>query len=319
MSFFVRLERLPHARRPGAVAETAGQRPACSDEEKLEAAEQILSTMSRVGKGPRTMYELWASFGDRVVLVAVANAELWTRCAAYVPRPWELHNIPAVKKVALAFRRDTERVADRYLTHNHGVVEAEKERVFGTTAGARPGKRIANPEAVRIIRAGAELVLRHNQRRAALRQIVVGREFRLQPTRFDPAKPPYEAKGGTRSWESVKVEDDQLRKVVSTILSEQPALFALLRAGELESFHLSEETDPQIGRGRAELALSSGLDTLQADIEAAQMALGRGELEPFDFLPIHKRLLNGRPRWLRALDPPLLRVGGQRRLVAPRP
>lgn len=69
-----------------------------SDEEKLEVAEQILSTMSRAGKGPRTMYGLWESFGDRVVPVAVANAELWKRCAAYVPRPWELHNLPPVRR-----------------------------------------------------------------------------------------------------------------------------------------------------------------------------------------------------------------------------
>ena len=276
------------------------------EEHKLVLAEQILSTLSRAHRGPQVMFELWKSFGERVVPVAAANPDLWRRCAAYVPRPLELHNLPPILKLATAFRRDVERVAEDHLEHNHDVVEAEKDRVFGTTASKPPGRRIANDEAMRRIQGGAELVLRHHQRREALRKTQVGTqiapalhggEMRL-PVTFRPDVDPtahhgYSAKGAARSWKDVKAEDDKLRLVVSTILSEHPALFALLRDGKLGGFHLAEGIGGSIGRGAAQLALGEGLDQLLADIENAQLALSLGELEPFDFLPIHKQLLEG--------------------------
>jgi hypothetical protein len=303
------IDNLPPARLTGA-----------SEPQKLELLGLLANQGWAGDEDEGLMRTIWGSFGDPVA-VADTHIDLWRLCVA---RGADLESLPAVQTARTDFERDVKAVVHHHLAANRRYVQQEMAR-FGIQPEGQAAAPMTADQRTQMqqLQELAVEIRRAQEVRDQVQQVVVGYDLipearpgligsatttpqqhaddvvarrgrgMVQPTTFDPFRPPHHAPFGDEqppmaSYERVKAYDDEMAQYLAGFAANSPAMFALIRDGRVGEVGAQGASPEQ-----AQAVVRQVLQGTLRNITETEPKVDSGDLDWRDLTPIHDQLRGG--------------------------
>jgi hypothetical protein len=312
------------------LAGDVGAVKAIPDYTKVSEADRLGLIRTLLGQswvGPRdrsALARLWSSFDDLPAAVTGAGG-MWQRTIDVASGV--VDDVPAARALKERFPRDVRDLVTSFLYANRDLTMAQLSQLTasGSHNQATCGTAGDQNADIRRMQEAAGVVAKLQKAQEAARETYVGYREEQQPIsdftaeqppgmlwrpglpvwmpeKFNPSSPPafrrppsgglltVVAEAQVQDYDKLLAAYDAAGMAIALLIARHPALYAVSREGKSTVTADFARLDDAVA---ASEQIANGLRKLLADIEASQIRLDAGKLDPLDLTPVHATLVAG--------------------------